>query len=96
MESMLMESAMSQGIWVLLFVSLFIYTIKRYEKMESRQEEREKEYQELIRGLTDKLSIVANIKEDIEEIKNKLNVWDERKELLLILRKQVGRSFFFF
>lgn len=36
MESMLMESAMSQGIWVLLFVSLFIYTIKRYEKMESR------------------------------------------------------------
>ncbi|MEH2960555.1 BhlA/UviB family holin-like peptide [Candidatus Merdisoma sp. JLR.KK006] len=74
MESMLMESAMSQGIWVLLFVSLFIYTIKRYEKMESRQEEREREYQELIRGLTDKLSIVANIKEDIEEIKNKLNV----------------------
>lgn len=96
MESMLMESAMSQGIWVLLFVSLFIYTIKRYEKMESRQEEREKEYQELIRGLTDKLSIVSNIKEDIEEIKNKLNVWDERKELLLILRKQVGRSSFLF
>lgn len=35
MEATLIEVATTQGIWVLLFVSLFIYTIKRYEAMES-------------------------------------------------------------
>ncbi len=52
MEATLLEAATTQGIWVLLFVSLFIYTIKRYEAMESKQEAREKEYQKLICELT--------------------------------------------
>ena len=38
MEATLIEVATTQGIWVLLFVSLFIYTIKRYEAMEEKQE----------------------------------------------------------
>ena len=56
MEATLLEAATTQGIWVLLFVSLFIYTIKRYEAMESKQEAREKEYQKLICELTDTVS----------------------------------------
>ncbi len=72
MEATLLEAATTQGIWVLLFVSLFIYTIKRYEAMESKQEAREKEYQKLICELTDKFSVLPDIRDDIEEIKEKL------------------------
>lgn len=51
MESALLEVATTQGIWVLLFVSLFIYTIRRYEGMEEKQEMREREYQKLLNDL---------------------------------------------
>lgn len=73
MENTLLEVAASQGIWVLLFVSLFVYTIRRYERMEERQEIREKEYQNLVNCLTENFSILSNIKEDITEIKSKLS-----------------------
>ncbi len=72
METALLEVATSQGIWVLLFVSLFLYTIKRYEKMEEKQDIREKEYQKLIDTLTQNLSILSDVKQDVEEIKMKL------------------------
>ena len=72
MEATLLEAATTHEIWVLLFVSLFIYTIKRYEAMESKQEAREKEYQKLICELTDKFSLLSDIRDDIEEIKEKL------------------------
>lgn len=73
MENTLLDVAASQGIWVLLFVSLFVYTIRRYERMEERQELREKEYQNLVNCLTENFSILSNIKEDITEIKSKLS-----------------------
>lgn len=73
MENALLNVAASQGIWVLLFVSLFVYTIRRYERMEERQELREKEYQNLVNCLTENFSILSNIKEDITEIKSKLS-----------------------
>ncbi|OUP20806.1 hypothetical protein B5F29_05085 [Lachnoclostridium sp. An196] len=72
METTLLEAATSQGIWVLLFISLFLYTIKHHEKMEEKQESREKEYLNLINVLTEKFSILSEIQENIEEIKNKL------------------------
>ena len=72
MEATLIEVATSQGIWVLLFVSLFIYTIKRYEAMEEKQETREKEYQKLLNELTEKFCVLSEIKEDIGVIKEKL------------------------
>ena len=40
--------------------------------MESKQEAREKEYQKLICELTDKFSLLSDIRDDIEEIKEKL------------------------
>ena len=73
MENTLLEVAASQGIWVLLFVSLFIYTIRHYERMEERQALREKEYQDLVNCLTENFSILSNIKEDITEIRSKLS-----------------------
>ena len=33
LEQVLIEAATTQGIWVLLFVSLFLYTIKNNEKL---------------------------------------------------------------
>lgn len=73
METSLLESAASQGIWVLLFVFLFLYTIKRYERMEEKQNLREQEYQNLINCLTQDLEILSAIRDDIAEIKAKLN-----------------------
>ncbi len=73
MENTLLDVAASQGIWVLLFVSLFVYTIRRYERMEERQELREKEYQNLVNCLTENFSILSTIKEDITDIKSKLS-----------------------
>ena len=73
METSLLESAASQGIWVLLFVFLFLYTIKRYERMEEKQNLREQEYQNLINCLTQDLEILSTIHDDIAEIKARLN-----------------------
>lgn len=73
MENVLLEAATSQGIWVLLFISLFLYTIKHYERLETKQEAREKEYQNLINCLTQNFTILSTIRDDIEEVKIKLN-----------------------
>lgn len=73
MENLLLEAATSQGIWVLLFISLFLYTIKHYEQLEIKQESREKEYQDLINCLTQNFAILTDIRNDIKEIKLKLH-----------------------
>ena len=48
MEQALIEAATTQGIWVLLFVSLFLYTIKNNEKLVEKQDKREENYQKLL------------------------------------------------
>ena len=45
MEQALIEAATTQGIWVLLFISLFLYTIKNNEKLVEKQDQREVNYQ---------------------------------------------------
>ena len=42
MEQALIEAATTQGIWVLLFVSLFLYTIKNNEKLVEKQDKEKK------------------------------------------------------
>lgn len=56
----------SQGAWALLFVWLLFYVLKENSK-------RENNYQTTINKLADKLSIVEDMKEDIKEIKVKLD-----------------------
>ena len=70
MENALIEAAMSQGIWVVLFVALFLYTIKNNEKAVKRQEERE---ERIIARLTEQFSILSQIKEDTENIIEKMD-----------------------
>ena len=64
-----LQVATESGIWAVLFVWLFFKQIK-----ESKV--REEKYQETIDNLAEKLKIVAEIKNDVEEIKNSLTTND--------------------
>lgn len=69
MESEVIKIASSQGIWAVLSVILIFYILKTQEKRDIRQEEREKNYQDIISKLTDKFNIVEDVKKDVEDIK---------------------------
>ncbi|HCF37844.1 MAG TPA: hypothetical protein DER56_02025 [Thermosipho africanus] len=72
MEEKIIEMAATQGVWALLSIVLIFYIIKTQEKRDLRQEEREKNYHNIISSLTDKLNLVEDIKEDVEQIKDSL------------------------
>lgn len=79
MEQTLIEAATTQGIWVLLFVVLFIYTIKNNEKLVERQNAREENYQKLLSEITAKYAVVEDIKDCVEEIKKKVEKITEKQ-----------------
>ena len=72
MEQALIEAATTQGIWVLLFVVLFVYTIKNNEKMVERQNAWEENYQKLLSEITAKYAVVEDIKNCVEDIQKKV------------------------
>lgn len=65
MEEKIIEMAATQGLWALLSIALMFYIIKAQEK-------REKNYQNIISSLTDKLNLVEDIKKNVEQIKDSL------------------------
>lgn len=65
----LMQLAVGQGLGYALFVFLLIYVLKTTG-------EREKRYQDLLDTLAEKFDVVEDIKEDVKEIKIKV---EERK-----------------
>lgn len=69
MQNELIKLASTQGIWTALAVALIFYILKAQEKRDERQEEREMNYQDIIFKLTEKFSILDDVKKDIEEIK---------------------------
>ena len=66
MEQALIEAATTQGIWVLLFVSLFLYTIKNNEKLVEKQDKREENYQKLLSDMTEKYAVVEDIRNSVD------------------------------
>jgi hypothetical protein len=72
MEEELIKMASSQGIWSVITVFLIFYILKNQEKRDVKQDEREKNYQDIIKQLTEKFEILDDIKSNIEEIKSKL------------------------
>lgn len=64
MDKLISES-LRQGFGYALFVFLLLYVLKTTG-------EREKKYQELLNKLTDKFNVLINVRNDVEEIKNKL------------------------
>lgn len=61
--------ATKSGIWAVLFVSLFFIQLKDSKTREGK-------YQQTIEGLADKLKVVLEIKDDIEQIKT---MFDQKK-----------------
>ncbi|RGS66458.1 hypothetical protein DWX81_10975 [Roseburia inulinivorans] len=74
MEQALIEAATTQGIWVLLFVSLFLYTIKNNEKLVEKQDQREVNYQKLLSDMTEKYAVVEDIRNSVDEIQKKVEM----------------------
>lgn len=65
MDGELIKYAVTQGAFAALFVWLLIDTRKD-------SKERETKYQNTIDKLADKFGVVEDIKQDVEEIKNKI------------------------
>lgn len=74
MEQALIEAATTQGVWVLLFVSLFLYTIKNNEKLVEKQDKREENYQKLLSDMTEKYAVVEDIRNSVDEIQKKVEM----------------------
>jgi phage related protein len=74
LEQELIEAATTQGIWVLLFVSLFLYTIKNNEKLVEKQDKREENYQKLLSDMTEKYAVVEDIRNSVDEIQKKVEM----------------------
>jgi phosphopantetheine adenylyltransferase len=74
LEQALIEAATTQGIWVLLFISLFLYTIKNNEKLVEKQDKREENYQKLLSDMTEKYSVVEDIRNSVDEIQKKVEM----------------------
>lgn len=74
LEQALIEVATTQGIWVLLFVSLFMYTIKNNEKLAEKQDKREENYQKLLSDMTEKYVVVEDIRNSVDEIQKKVEM----------------------
>ena len=72
METTVMNVAVSQGIWAVLAVFILIYIVKSNEQRDTKQEEREKNYQTVIESLTEKFQILNQVQSDLKEIKDNL------------------------
>ena len=68
MEDVLASVTQSQGIWTVMFVFLLLYTIKKNDKLDERQAEREKQYQALIADLTEKYSLLTSMNKQINNL----------------------------
>ncbi|MBV7275468.1 BhlA/UviB family holin-like peptide [Clostridium thailandense] len=69
MENKILDLAMQQGIWAVLFVALLFFVLNENSKREAK-------YQEIISKLTDKFQRIEEgldcIKEDVKEVKDKI------------------------
>ena len=81
LEQALIEAATTQGIWILLFISLFLYTIKNNEKLVEKQDQREVNYRKLLSDMTEKYAVVEDIRNSADEIQKKMEqISIEQKE----------------
>ncbi|MCJ8342656.1 MAG: BhlA/UviB family holin-like peptide [Cetobacterium sp.] len=56
MEQNLIEMATTQGVWAILSIFLIIYILRRQEKRDKINQERERHYQDVIKRLQEQLS----------------------------------------
>ena len=70
MENVLLETAVTQGLWAAVAIFLFIYIVKSNESRDKRQEEREEKYQSLLSEMIQKYDILTTLQTDITQIKH--------------------------
>lgn len=80
MEDILIQISQSQGIWTVLFVFLLLYTIKKNETLDQKQEEREQKYQEQLSDLTDKYSLLAGMDKQLNSLCRLIRNQDKEKK----------------
>ena len=68
MESSIIDAALTQSIWAALSIALIFYILKKQEARDKAQAERESKYQDIIENLTDKLDVLDELKDTVEEI----------------------------
>lgn len=73
LENEILKIISSQGIGAVLSLILILYILKSQEKRDLRQQNRELAYQKIISNLSDKLSILDELNENIKNL-NYLNV----------------------
>lgn len=80
MEKTTMDLIISQGIFAILFIAQYWDHKKEARERELKSQEREEKLQEvisnnqtIIQETVKKLDVIKDVKEDVEEIKNKLN-----------------------
>ncbi|ACD22201.1 MULTISPECIES: BhlA/UviB family holin-like peptide [Clostridium] len=73
MFDQLIKIATTQGVWTMLGCVLIVYILKAQENRDLRQEEREKNYQDIIKQLTEKLNTLDSISSTINEIRSKIS-----------------------
>ncbi|WP_315077782.1 BhlA/UviB family holin-like peptide [uncultured Clostridium sp.] len=73
MFDQLIKIATTQGVWTMLSCVLIVYILKTQENRDLRQEEREKNYQDIIKQLTEKLNTLDSISSTINEIRSKIS-----------------------
>lgn len=73
MENLTLDLIVLQGIFAVLFVYLLLDTKKYSKEREVKYQETITKTQIIITELADKINIVEDIKEYVNEIKNKMN-----------------------
>lgn len=69
MEDFFLKLASSNGIWAALSIALIFFILRAQEKRDTKQDEREQNYQKIIEGLTQKYNIIDDIHSNVVEIK---------------------------
>ena len=67
MESELIKMATTQGIWSFLSIFLIFYILKNQQKRDEIHNEKEVQYQETIRTLTNQLSVLEKIEDFLKD-----------------------------
>ncbi|CEK29425.1 bacteriocin UviB [[Clostridium] sordellii] len=73
MEKATMDLIVSQGIFAILFLYLFADTRKESKKREEELQKIIDNNQKIIIETVNKLNVIEDVKEDVKEIKNKIN-----------------------
>lgn len=72
METAIIDTALTQSIWAALSLVLIFYILKKQETRDKIQAEREDKYQDIIKSLTDKLDVLEELRDNVDQLKSSL------------------------